>query len=69
MNDLVAMVGELSQQVQKASTIIQTQDAALGAAEVVEPEPGEKVEGEPADVPDELYAHIIKDEDKHTMYQ
>mgnify|MGYP003704731035 CR=1 FL=1 len=24
---------------------------------------------EPGEVPDELYAHIIKDEDKRTMYQ
>ena len=70
MNDLVKMVSELQDKVVEASHIIQEQDKALGQAEVVvEPEPGEKVEGEPSDVPDELYAHIVKDEDKRVMYQ
>lgn len=71
MNDLVKMVGELQDKVIEASQIIQKQDEALGQAEIVqkEPEPGDKVEGEPDKVPDELYAHIIKDEDKRTMYQ
>jgi len=69
MNDLVKMVGELQDKVVEASQIIMKQDEALGAAEVVVPEPGEKVEGEPEEVPPELYAHIIKDEDKRTMYQ
>ena len=69
MNDLVKMVGELQDKVVEASQIIMKQDAELTGPEQREPEPGEKVEGEPAAVPDELYAHIIKDEDKRTMYQ
>ena len=70
MNDLVKMVGELQDKVVEASQIIMKQDEALGAAEVVkEPEPGEELPGEPEEVPPELYAHIIKDEDKRTMYQ
>lgn len=70
MNDLVKMVGELQEKVVEASQIIMKQDEALGAAEVIkEPEPGEEIEGEPGEVPPELYAHIIKDEDKRTMYQ
>ena len=70
MNDLVKMVGELQEKVVEASQIIMKQDEALGAAEVVkEPEPGEELPGEPEEVPPELYAHIIKDEDRRTMYQ
>lgn len=70
MNDLVKMVGELQDKVVEASQIIMKQDEALGQVEIVkEPEPGEQLEGEPGEVPPELYAHIIKDEDKRTMYQ
>ena len=70
MNDLVKMVGELQDKVIEASQIIQKQDEELGQVEVIkEPEPGEEVPGEPGEVPPELYAHIIKDEDKRTMYQ
>jgi hypothetical protein len=77
MNDLVKMVGELQDKVVEASEIIKKQDDALGnptqeefeaiekGEEPVDPETGEVEEN----VPDELYAHIIKDEDKHTMYQ
>ena len=67
MNDLVKMVGELSDQVVQASEIIQKQDAELTGPGAREEKPPE--EGEPGEVPDELYAHIIKDEDKRTMYQ
>ena len=66
MNDLVKMVETYSEKLYQASEIIKKQDAELPLAE---PEPGEVVEGEPPEVPVELYAHIIKDEDKHTMYQ
>lgn len=68
MNDLVKMVGELQDKVIEASQIIMKQDAELTGPAQREPEPGEEPEGEPGEVPPELYAHIIKDEDKHTMY-
>ena len=69
MNDLVKMVGELQDKVIEASHIIQTQDEALGQAEIVKDEEPKAPDGEPAEVPDELYAHIVADEDKRVMYQ
>ena len=75
MNDLVQMVEEVSNKLVEASGIIQKQDDALGnptQEEFEKIEKGEPVDpesGEPEEVPPELYAHIIKDEDKHTMYQ
>ena len=68
MNDLVKMVEDYSAKLIKASEVIKQQDTAL-AQPIEEPEPGEEVEGAPGEVPAELYAHIIKDEDKRTMYQ
>ena len=68
MNDLVTMVENYSAKLIQASEIIKQQDAALPLApeeEVEEPEPGEP---QPGEVPAELYAHIVKDEDKRTMY-
>lgn len=71
MNDLVQMVEELQNKVIEASQIIQKQDEALGAAEVVDSIVGEEddVPKTAEGVPEDLYAHIVKDEDKHTMYQ
>jgi hypothetical protein len=67
MNDLVKMVESYSEKLVQASEIIKQQDAALPLApEEEEDEPGEP---QPGEVPPELYAHIIKDEDKRTMYQ
>ena len=77
MEDLVKMVEDYSNKLIEASEIIKEQDNALGnptpeeyehiknGEQPVDPETGE-VE---SDVPEELYAHIIKDEDKRTMYQ
>jgi uncharacterized protein YpbB len=77
MEDLVKMVEEYSSKLVQASEIIKEQDNALGnptpeeyekiknGEKPVDPSTGEVEE----DVPEELYAHIIKDEDKRTMYQ
>jgi len=67
MNDLVKMVEDYSTKLIQASEIIKQQDSQLPLApeEEAEPEPGEP---QPGEVPPELYAHIVKDEDKMTMY-
>jgi hypothetical protein len=68
MNDLVKMVEDYSTKLYQASEIIKQQDAQLPLAPEEpeeEPEPGEP---QPGEVPPELYAHIVKDEDKRTMY-
>ena len=67
MNDLVLMVDEYGAKLIEASKIIHEQDEALGKLEVEEPVDPETGEVE-AEVPDELYAHIIDDKDKHIMY-
>ena len=71
MNDLVKMVGELQDKVIEASQIIQAQDAELtGPAQREEQPPEDDDEPKTAEgVPEHLYAHIVKDEDKHVMYQ
>lgn len=68
MEDLVQMYDGALQQIEQAKGIIAQQDAMLGGAPPEEEKPVDP-DGEPAEVPDELYAHIIKDEDKRTMYQ
>ena len=76
LEDLVTMVENYGAKLQDAAEIIKKQDNALGnpspeefkkieEGKPVDPETGEVEE----DVPEELYAHIIKDEDKRTMYQ
>lgn len=67
MNDLVQMVEDYSTKLIQASEIIKQQDSQLPLApeEESEPEPGEP---QPGEVPPELYAHIVKDEDKRIMY-
>lgn len=69
MEDLVKMVEDYSAKLYQASEIIKQQDAQLPLApeeSEEEPEPGEP---QPGEVPPELYAHIVKDEDKWKMYQ
>jgi hypothetical protein len=63
LEDLVNMVEDYSNKLVEASNIIQHQDKQLGQPEEVEPEI------EDGKAPDELYGHIIKDEDRYTMYQ
>lgn len=63
MNDLVQMVGELQDKVIEASQIIQKQDEALGAAEVVSGAVEDKDDDEPKTaegVPSDLYAHLAE---------
>ena len=75
LEDLVTMVESYGAKLQDAAEIIKKQDNALGNPS---PEEFKKIEEGPVDpktgeveedVPEELYAHIIKDEDKRTMYQ
>lgn len=68
MNDLVAMVDEYGSKLIEASQIIQKQDEELSKP-VVQGEPVDPETKEPEEAPPELYAHIIKDEDKRVMYQ
>lgn len=68
MEDLVTMVEEYSARLTQASDIIKQQDEALGKP-VKSEAPVNPETKEPEEAPAELYAHIIKDEDKHTMYQ
>jgi hypothetical protein len=68
MNDLVLMVDEYGAKLIEASKIIHEQDEALGKLEVEEPVDPETGEVE-AEVPDELYAHIIEDTGREVMYQ
>ncbi len=67
MEDLVKMVEDLSVKVTKAKDIISGLQEVPKEEKPLEPEPGTEVSE--TEVPAELYAHIIKDEDKHTMYQ
>lgn len=69
MNDLVQMVEDYSAKLIQASEIIKKQDSQLPLAPQ-EPEEEDREPGEPqpGEVPAELYAHIVKDEDKRTMY-
>lgn len=75
MDDLVKMVDEYGAKLIEASEIIRKQDAALGNPTQEEFEAIEKGEDpidpetkKPEDAPEELYAHIIKDESKEVMY-
>ena len=77
IDELMAMVDSYGKQLQDAAAIIKEQDDALGNPTLEEyqdmkngekpkdPESGE----DEIEAPEELYAHIIKDEDKRTMYQ
>lgn len=70
MEDLVKMLDEYGAKIMEAHEIIQRQDQMLGLEqkELVEEEPVDP-DGEPDKVPDELYAHIVADEDMRVMYQ